>query len=261
MLGREGFVKATFIAWLLLGSVWAQDKSNLSAREVFYVPKSATVARARPAARPAPRPVPNAPGESPAEPAAPAQAPVTVQKAEYYLATRTAVQIDEGASDCNASKAPADRKWRNVSEATTFHSGDRLRIVVQSNVSGYLYVFAQQSSGAFVDLIPRGRELAEIEAYEDTALPAICVQGPKGENVLWFLVTRDPKRAVDFKRLLRLSAPEPQEPARASGPLLASRDIVLEEAPGDEKEAPHSVYRKSSSDAGEQVFSIKIRQE
>ncbi len=167
------------------------------------------------------------------------------------LATRTTVQIDTASRDCG-SGGNAERAWRNVPESRVFHSGERFRIVLQSNVTGYLYVFAEQSSGAIADLLPREEEeVARILAHEDTALPAFCIRGAAGENVLWFLVTTDPQRARDFRGSLRQKPPTE----------LASRDVIVETEKEEEAKVSNAVYRKSAGTKGEQLFRIVIRQE
>lgn len=167
------------------------------------------------------------------------------------LATRTTVQLDTASRDCG-SGTPQERVWRNVAESRVLHSGERFRIVLQSNVTGYLYVFAEQSSGGVADLLPReGDDVARIEAHQDTALPAFCIRGAAGENVLWFLVTTDPQRARDFRRSLR------EKPAES----LASRDIIVETEAEGEAKVSNAVYRKSAGTNGEQLFRITIRQE
>ena len=124
--------------------------------------------------------------------------------------------------------------------------------MLQSNVSGYLYVFAEQSSGTVANLLPReGDDVAQIRAHQDTALPAFCIRGAAGENVLWFLVTTDPERAREFRRSLR------QKPAAS----LASRDILVETEAEGEARVSNAVYRKSEGANGEQLFRITIRQE
>jgi hypothetical protein len=184
------------------------------------------------------------------------------------LATRTTVQIDTASRDCG-SGSTQERIWRNMPESRVFHSGERFRIVLQANVTGYLYVFAEQSSGGFADLLPReDEEVAQVKAHEDNALPAFCIRGAAGENTLWFLVTTDPQRARDFRLSLRRKpAGESGEQRittalRQSGEDLASRDIVVETETEGEAKVSNAVYRKSAGAGGkEQLFRIIIRQE
>lgn len=106
--------------------------------------------------------------------------------------------------------------------------------------------------GAIADLLPREEEeVARILAHEDTALPAFCIRGAAGENVLWFLVTTDPQRARDFRGSLRQKPPTE----------LASRDVIVETEKEEEAKVSNAVYRKSAGTKGEQLFRIVIRQE
>lgn len=163
------------ITWLLLmGLAQAQDQA-LSARDLFYIPK-ATVDQSAPPPQQK-KTAPAAPAKT--RPAAPVQIAVgSVQvtqpvsgpppapvkpHAPAALATMTTVQLDGAVKDCrdrSTPRPPAD--WKNVAESTVFDPGQRIRLVLQANTSGFVYMFARQSSGVFTDLYPKENEGWEI---------------------------------------------------------------------------------------------------
>jgi hypothetical protein len=60
----------------------------------------------------------------------------------------------------------------DVDSATTFHSGDKLKLSFESNIAGYLYVAMQGSSGNWAVLFPSAQinggrnQIAPLEEYE-----------------------------------------------------------------------------------------------
>lgn len=159
-----------FGAVALAGAAWAQDNSGLHARELFYTPPPdaapAKPAAAKTSAKRAPAavqqksspseastsqakaPAASAPAPAPAPTAAstPAVTPVsahTVAVAAVPLGVRYSVL-----------KRNAAGEFVEVAPDTTFHSGDRIRLQVKANTTGYLYVVAQGSSGTWQVLFP-----------------------------------------------------------------------------------------------------------
>jgi len=126
-----------------------------------------------------------------------------------------------------------------VDPESVFRSGDRIRLEVQANSTGYLYVVAQGSSGAWQVLFP-SREVAggsnQVRRGEVRQVPA----GDRGQFVfdeqagtenLFFVLTRQPEESLD-KLIYSVQgnpAPTaaPSAPAQAEPPrmLLASAKI------------------------------------
>lgn len=151
------------VAVALAGGAWAQDNSGLKARELFYTPppaetpakpapankispKRASAAQHQSSATEATKSAPKAPASTEAAKTAPAPAaaaPHTVAVAAVPLGVRYSVLKRDGAGE-----------FVEVDPDTTFHSGDRIRLQVKANTTGYLYVVAQGSSGSWQVLFP-----------------------------------------------------------------------------------------------------------
>ena len=85
---------------------------------------------------------------------------------------------------------------RRVTSSTLFSSGDRIRFHVRSNMSGYLYVVAQGTSGINKIIYPVGDgQTARMEANKEYALPskgAVVFDENAGDEVLWFFISQNP---------------------------------------------------------------------
>jgi Domain of unknown function (DUF4384) len=140
--------------------VYAQD-SGLRARELFYSPP--------PDAVPAKKSVPaRPPVAKQATPPSPKQTPVpVVNAANVPLGLRYSVM-----------KRDAAAKFIEVDQDATFRSGDRIRLNVDSNTTGYLYVVMQGSSGNWRLLFPS----ADVEGGNNRIEKGSSQQIPPGEK-------------------------------------------------------------------------------
>lgn len=110
-------MKALMMVAAFSGVIWAQD-SGLKARELFYTPP---------------------PDAAPVKKGKKAAAPVV----NVPLGLRYSVM-----------KRDADGKFVEVDQDATFHSGDRIRLDVDTNATAYLYVLMQGSGGNWRLLFP-----------------------------------------------------------------------------------------------------------
>ncbi len=163
--------------------VSAQDASGLKARELFYTPPpdAASPAPKVPAAPPAPK-------ASPApKPAASNATPSNATPKKEVSPKRTdppavanhavAVAVPLGVR-YSVLKRDAAGRFAEVDPDTTFRSGDRIRIQVKANTSGYLYVVAQGSSGTWQVLFPS----ADVEGGSNLLEPGDARQVPPGDR-------------------------------------------------------------------------------
>lgn len=148
---------------------WAQD-SGLRARELFYAP-----------------PPDAAPVRKPAKKKTPAPA---VNTADVPLGLRHSVM-----------RRDADGKFIEFDQDATFHRGDRIRLDVDTNSAGYLYVLMQESSGNWSPLFPSpgtGRGNQRIEKGVSQQIPLAFDDQP-GTERLFLVLSRKPEADLTAK--------------------------------------------------------------
>ena len=189
-------------------AAWGQSTASLRARELFYTPPPDASAAPKPAATatpvpatPAPKTVAKktskpAPNQTPSQGAtdAPVQAVSTKPPAAGPLGIRYSVL-----------KRNAAGVYQEVDVDSTFHSGDRIRLEAQANTTGYLYVVAQGSSGAWQVLFP-SREVAggsnQVNRGETRLVPGgnagqFVFDEQAGTEKLFFVLSRQPEASLD----------------------------------------------------------------
>ena len=220
MESKEVAMKSLFLLTIAATGMtaWAQTSGgSLRARELFYTPPPQAAAKpAAPAPTPAKPPAPALvketakkavpqsapqptttavtpaapvvtapPPVSPSAPARPPAAPVTAA-APQQVPTRVVSNAPQEAIPLGMRYAVLRRnpagKFVEIDPESTFHSGDRIRLEMQANSAGYLYVVAQGSSGNWQVLFP-SREVAggsnEVSRGEVRQIPA----GDRGQFV------------------------------------------------------------------------------
>ncbi len=124
-------------------------------------------------------------------------------------------------------KRNAAGEYQEVDVESTFHSGDRIRLEAQANSTGYLYVVAQGSSGAWQVLFP-AREVAggsnQVHRGETRLVPGgnagqFVFDEQAGTEKLFLVLSRQPEANLD-KLIYSMgqsstpAAPASEEPAR-----------------------------------------------
>jgi len=266
-------MKATWL-YLLAGGVMVpavfaqQTGPKLTARELFYaaVDTPASSGAGKPE-KPAPKPKaarhknPPATGSDEAVAQTPSQgsagAPVPVVHAAYKP---TGPHPALGLRYTILKKAGDEQV--EVGASTMFHAGDRIRLGVEANDSGYLYVVNLGSSGTWKVLFPS----AEIKDGDNSIQRRVKYEIPSGYTFTFDEQPGEEKLFVVFSRLpepdlekliysLGQGAPAKEKPAAVEPPkmLLASatlsddmigklrnaysRDLIVERA-DDEPSAP-----------------------
>jgi len=150
--------------------VSAQDASGLKARELFYTPPpdAAPPAPTAPAAA-----KPAASNASPNKQFSPKRTDAPAQASNHAVAVAVPLGVRYSVLKRNAANA-----FVEVDPDTTFHSGDRIRIQVKANTSGYLYVVAQGSSGTWQVLFPS----ADVAGGSNRLEPGDARQVPPGDR-------------------------------------------------------------------------------
>lgn len=227
------------LAWMtVLGGTCAfawQDQTMEGARQLYYLAKSTK--------------------DSLPLVAPPATSAPTQQAAAVHLGLRYNLVL----LDSSGRPQP-------ISSDRILHAGDCFAIDIQSNRSGYLYVFAKQSSGSWRPLLPSA-EMPDASNILDPGrkvqIPrgyCFSVENPPGQETMFVVLSRDPR---DFYELYesfktKSGAPAPVQMANAAklnsaiehiDQRFGTRDITITKTrePQDEKEPPGSVYVVNTS--------------
>ncbi len=260
-----------------------QTKPKLTARELFYAAADApapvtpaVVKTDKPAAAPKPKArrksTPASTGDAPAA-ASPDSTPVV--KASYDSAAGPALGLRY-----SILKRQADSQTAEVDADTTFHAGDRIRLAVEANADGYLYVVNRGSSGTWKILFPAAEvqsgdnRIHKLAKYEIPSGYTFTFDEQAGEEKLFIVFSRQPEPNLE-KLIYSLGSAKPvaTPPAESqdSGRLLMAsatvndamvgslrnsyaRDLIIEkmsdEHPGEKKEkAVYTVNPSASSDS------------
>jgi hypothetical protein len=156
-----------------------------------------------------------------------------------------------------------------VSPATRFRSGDRIRLKIEVNSNGYLYVVHQGTSGNWTPMFPASKEDGsnKVEAGKEYLVPSASMMrfsGDPGVEKLFVVLSREPEAGLDdlIYALRERTDPDPKAQPRhpeattvlaqnmvISDPLIGrlrtshSRDLVLESVEDETPAKPeHAVY-------------------
>lgn len=166
-------------------------------------------------------------------------------------------------------------KAESVDPDRDFHKGECVRIELESNQSGYLYVLSKQSSGTWLPLFPS----PEMPGESNVIDPGQKVRAPKdycfeigdppGTETLFVALSRSPRDFFDLYDAIK--SPQNAEPANtkpASSPVqmadarlvnsavekmaksFGTRDLVIKKVTpaADKQETDYSVYVVNGSD-------------
>ena len=197
---------------------------TLSPREIFYgaapsVPK---------APRPRVKPKPAAPKQEASD-----QLPVSTTTPSvsdspvYQLAAARPLGLKY-----NIMKRDETGDYSAVAASSTFASGDQIRIRVESNDSGYLFVVHQGSSGKWEVLFPSAKAGTDnrIEASKSYDIPPSTVMSfdeKSGTEKLFVVLSRQPEKDLEgLTYSLQKAKPKRNE---ISGPMVASNMPVQDD--------------------------------
>jgi len=179
-------ILALTILAIPMGLLQAQEPT-LKARELFYTPPPD-------AARPAPAPkAPEAKAVT-KKTAATKSGDTHTLTASIPLGLRYAVL-----------KRDADGQYNEVNPDTSFRSGDRIRLKVDANTSGYLYVVMRGSSGTWKLLFPSAEVAGgsnHVSKGESRQIPSgergqFVFDEQAGNEKLFIVLTRQPEPDLD----------------------------------------------------------------
>jgi hypothetical protein len=201
-------------ALFLKSSILSQTEQKRTARDLFLLPETPAASKLEPA------PEPNYTGMPPK---AATPGPLGLR---YSLL-----------------KQVRDNQVEEVTADTIFHSGDKVRISIESNDSAYLYVIQQGSSGCWKLLFP-SKEISgsrsTIEKGAVLQIPAreawFAFGGSPGVEKIYLFLSRRPE--PDLEKMLQRSDKDldPASLEKATGTIrsevLSARDLVFEKPTG-----------------------------
>lgn len=199
-------MKSLVMIAVFSGAIWAQD-AGLKARELFYTPPP----DATPAKKPARTPVKKTQTTAP-----------VVNVANVPLGLRYSVL-----------KRDASNKFVEVDQDATFHSGDRIRLKVDTNSPGFLYVVMQGSSGNWRLLFPSADVDGgnnRIEKGESQQIPSgdkgqFAFDDQSGTEKLFLVLSRKPETDLD-KLIYAINGTSTQPDRRLIASAKITPDVV-----------------------------------
>lgn len=237
MTYRSLAIAAVTLIVVGLSTLWAQSSSKLTARELFYTPvappKSSSAKKTTPKQQASAKQSPAA-KTSPAKPAGTPGPEREVQQVQ--LASQQDPEVDPGEMRFMTVGSPSavplglrysilkyggDDEAIEVDPDMVFRSGDRIRLRVQVNDTGYLYVVTQGSSGNWRVLFPSAEQedgsnrVMRGRSYDIPRRTRFVFDEQPGAEKLFLVLTRMPESDLD-KLIYNLE--NPQEAAPAADP-------------------------------------------
>jgi hypothetical protein len=284
------------------------EKPRLTARQLFFT-EAKPAAQAKPSRTAASKPAASKPAaaQAPAEvssakPAKPKSSPSAEPPAPVYASTPAGeativnAALGEGriplALRYSVVKVMPDGEEFEVNPTLVFRSGDRVRLRLEANQKGYLYIVARGSSGIWKPLFP-APELGDnlIDSRKSYVLPSRghtwTMDSQPGEELIFVVFSRQP--TADFDAMIdglrdRRPAGTPQTPPRITLAknlddkfveqyrTVYARDLVIEkmEAPGpapllaseppsESRRTENAVYVASESGAADAQLVANIK--
>ena len=201
---------------------WAQqDGGKLTARELFYSAVD-TPGPAHKAEKPAPKPKPARHKSAPAvEETASGRGPASSVETQPVPVMTTAYR-PQGPRPALGLRYTILKKSGDqpveVGSGTVFHAGDRIRLAVEANDGGYLYVVNQGSSGTWKLLFPSpeikdgDNHIQKRVRYEIPSGYTFTFDEQAGEEKLFIVLSRQPE--PDLEGLIySLGNPAKDKPA------------------------------------------------
>jgi hypothetical protein len=282
------------LALLVAAASLAQNApKQLTARELFYAANPATPAKPAPAKSTTP-PKTTTPRATHTTPKPVEIAVATNQDAGVKVikaANQTAPMPANGQPPLglriNILRYNSDGSTTDALPDTTFHSGDRIRLNVEPNAPGFLYIAVQGSSGTWKAMFPSPEIEGgdnRVEAMHATVVPpgnrVFAFDTTAGKENLFVVFSRQP--VSDFEDLIyslrnKQPAANPETAPRDKNLIMANnigdpaisrlrsaygRDLIIEtvntDAPGQKKDTAVYVVNPSGSPDSRVVADIKL---
>lgn len=240
-------MKPLVLLTILAAAANAQDRGGLKARELFYSPVQPATTQTPPPADPpktAPKATPKAPPKQTAsttkQSSASTQAKTGASKSGTPDTAHT-LAVQAAAPPLGLRYAVLKRDpsgaFKEVDAETSFKSGDRIRLQVDANTSGYLYVVMQGSSGNWRVLFP-SFEVAmgsnQVRKGQSLQIPPgdrgqFVFDDQAGTEKIFLVLTRQPQPDLD-KLVYAITNPAVPSPADSG----LGRVIIAQATFGDD---------------------------
>jgi len=283
------------VAAAVMAQTAPQNGKKLSARELFYAEAPPPAPAKAPAKAPAAKPVRQSVATAPTKATPPPTAPAKVNGDFSIPPPRTDIvpvayspstEKPLGLRYSFLRNAGGD-EYREVDPDTVFHSGDRIRVAVQSNGEGYLYIVMKGASGTWKVLFPSA-EVADgsnrVAAGRQTLIPPppdrFAFDEQAGEERLFIVLSRQPEPSLE-KLIYSLGSAGPaanEPPKQLLSASLApvddalvgrlrnqvyARDLIFEKVddatPGDKKEKAVYVVNPTGSPESRLVADVTLK--
>ena len=207
-------VSRTLLSLSISAFAWCQ--STPTARELFFNDGPATPARAaapKPASVPKPKPVKRASQADPITQSKPAQVTApTLPEAPEAPGNPQIITVAQHSGGpvgkplglrYSLAKLNASGGYDEVDSQSVFHSGEAVRVNIEANDSGYLYVISQGTSGTWKPEFPspdvdQGSNWIE-KGHQYTVPPGSHFRfyGQSGEEKLFVVLSRKPEPSLE----------------------------------------------------------------
>ena len=193
-------IAAISIAFACAQSTAAQ---TLTARQLFYKDDAEAKPVPKPAPKAAPKKSPPKAAPKPTTPA-PASSEVPTAKQESIGVHSAAYTAERPLGLRYALVKVVDGAESEVSPTATFHSGDMVRVKVEGNRDGYLYVISRGSSGNWKPLFPAAdinggdNKVVMHKAYRlPSATQAFTFDEQAGQEQLFIVYSPEPVKDIE----------------------------------------------------------------
>jgi hypothetical protein len=221
-------MNAKLFSLLLLFAASEAAAQTLTARQLFYKDDAETKpAPKAPAAKAPPKPVKTAARSHTAPPPATSEVPAPAQPAPV-VANAGYVPDKPLGLRYSLVKVTPDGETE-VSPDETFHSGDSVRVKVEGNRDGFLYIVSRGSSGNWKPLFPsadiNGGE-NHVAAHASYSLPSttqvFSFDRQAGEEKLFIIYSPDPIRDLESMIPSLTHSTQPDKPATKALPIITA---------------------------------------
>jgi hypothetical protein len=215
---------------LLAVTASAQDRPQLRARELFYTPVTeVTPAPAKETPKAAvPKPAKQRPSRTPVKD--PGEGELQAAKRTESAASPEGSRVQKGSSYMQVAAAPplalkyrllklnTTGQYDEVDIDTVFHSGDKIRVSVESNDNGHLYIVQQGSSKTWNLLFPNeetehgSNQIERNREYEMPGGGRFTFDEQPGAERIFVVLTRRPEPDLE-KLIYALSQAGQAQPA------------------------------------------------
>ena len=168
---------------------------------------------------------------------------------------------------------PTNNRSQTIPANRTLHVQDCFAVELQSNRSGYLYVLAKQSSGAWIPLLPSSQMSDEenvLDPGKKVRLPrnhCFEIENPPGAEQLFVVLSRDPRDFLELYEATKRKAEAASKDTKVNSAVqhlaekFGTRDLAIRksEAAGNGNESENAVYVVSSSDTPTSTIVAQIK--